>query len=188
MRSLKPLLILSILYLLSACNNESEIAEEFTQLVMGDTTSDNIISADLPAPITTALNLVHSSPRPISLNFDLTFDVTLLAYQSFNGDKGLTISTNDINVRISVNADGDVQPLNAGDIVTATSENWVNADNLPLAVLTGQSVTGLWNNLDNKYLAVRIDTLGRRFLGWIELSLSEYDNYTFHNFVIKEIP
>ncbi len=188
MRRLKPLLILSIAYLLSACNNESEIAEEFTQLIMGDTTSDNIISSNLSAPITTALNLVHSSPRPINLNFDLTFDVTLLAYQNFNGNRGLTVSTNDINVRVSVNDDGDVQALNAGDIVTLTSENWVNADNLPLAVLTGQSVTGLWNGLDNKFLAVRIDVLGKKFLGWIELSVSEYDNYTFHNFVIKEVP
>ena len=86
-----------------------------------------------------------------------------------------------METRVAVDQNGGVKVLSEGDVVTTASETWVDADALPLAELIGQTTNGL----QNRYVAVRIDINNTRYPGWIELSVDNYDNYTFHNYAVK---
>ena len=86
---------------------------------------------------------------------------------------------------VAVDQNGGVKVLSERDVVTTASETWVDADALPLAELIGQTTNELWNGLQNRYVAVRIDINNTRYPGWIELSVDNYDNYTFHNYAVK---
>lgn len=190
MKRIQALFLLSILFLVSSCGDDDEggFTEEQRQLVMGDATSTNIVSLGLTSPIEVSLDQVHITSRELDINFDQEIDITLSAYEEFSGNKGLTLNTESMEVRVSVDGDGNVKALAEGDVVTTTSETWGNAESLPLAVLTGQTITGVWNGLQNRYVAVRIDINNAKYLGWIELSVDSYDNYSFHNYVVKLVP
>lgn len=191
MKILKRLTMLSIIVILSACGSDdgSGISEEQQQLIMGDATGTGVVQLGLTAPITVAKDQVHITTRELDINFDGETDITIRAYEEFGGSaKGLSITTNNTDTRILLDGNGDVTALNSGDIVTVLSETWGFSDQLPLAVLMDQTTSGLWNGLQNKFVAVRIDTGGNRFLAWIELSVANYDNYSFHNFALKQVP
>lgn len=191
---MKRLRILSLLLLVTlafSCGNDDGdgISEEQRQFIMGDATGTNVISLGLTTPLVQNNDAVHISPRELDINFDQEADVLLRAFEEFGGfSKGLTLTTLNMETRVSVDENGDIKALSQGDIITATSETWVNADALPLAELMGQTTNGLWNGLQNRYVAVRIDIDNTRYLGWIELSVDSYDNYTFHNYAVKLIP
>ncbi len=190
MKRCKTLLFTLLTITIVSCGSDDGggITEEQRQLIMGDDSSENIVSLGLTSPLVLSLDQVHITPRELDINFDQTTDITLNAYEEFSGDKGLTLNTESMDVRVSVDANGDIKALNSGDIVTATSETWVNAATLPLAEIAGQTVSGLWNGLQNKFVAVRIDIGATRYFGWIELSVDNYDNYSLHNYVVKLIP
>ncbi|MBO3698456.1 hypothetical protein [Roseivirga sp. E12] len=189
MKRNKILLLTLLMFSIVSCgDDDGGITEEQRQLIMGDDSSANIVSLGLTSPIVLSLDQVHITPRQLDINFDQTADIVLSAYEEFNGNKGLTLNTESVDVRVSVDGNGDIKALNSGDIVTATSETWVNASTLPLAEVSGQTVTGLWNGLQNRFIAVRIDIGSTRYLGWIELSVNSYDNYSLHNYVVKLIP
>lgn len=190
MKRIQSLVLLSILYLLSSCGDDDAggFTEEQQQLVMGDATSTNVVSLGLTSPIVVSRDEVHITSRELDVNFDQEIDITLSAYEEFSGNKGLTLNTENVNVRVSVDEAGNIKALTEGDIVTTTSETWVNAATLPLAVLMEQTTTGVWDGLQNRYVAVRIDIDNAKYLGWIELSVDSYDNYSFHNYVVKLVP
>lgn len=183
--------LLPLIIVISACGSDdsSGISEEQQQLIMGDATGTGVVQLGLASPITVAQDQVHITVRELDVNFDGATDITIRAYEEFgSGTKGLTVTTNNTETRVLLDGNGDPIALNSGDIVTVLSETWNFANELPLAVLAGQNTTGLWNGLQNKFLAIRIDTGGNRFLAWIELSVDNYDNYSFHNLALKQVP
>lgn len=190
MKRIQVLLLLSLVFIVSSCGDDDEggFTEEQRQLVMGDATSTNVVSLGLTSPIVVSLDQVHITSRELDINFDQEIDITLSAYEEFSGNKGLTLNTESVDVRVSVDEDGNIKALTEGDAVTTTSETWINAATLPLATLMDQTTTGVWNGLQNRYVAVRIDINNAKYLGWIELSVDSYDNYSFHNYVVKLVP
>lgn len=191
MHFFRRLSLLSLIIVLSACggDDDSGISEEQQQLVMGDATGTGVVQLGLTAPITIAQDQVHITQRELDINFDGIIDITIRAFEEFGGNpKGLTVTTNNTETRILLDGNGVVMALNSGDIVTVLSETWAFSDQLPLALLSGQNTTGLWNGVQNKFMAVRMDIGGSRFLAWIELSVADYDNYSFHNYALKQVP
>ena len=51
-----------------------------------------------------------------------------------------------------------------------------------------EGVSGLWNQLNNKFVAFRMQDGNTRFLAWLEFSVADFDNHSFHNFGIKIVP
>ncbi|MFY0592687.1 hypothetical protein [Roseivirga sp.] len=191
MNSIYKLPLLCFALLLVACGNDDGggITDEQRQLVMGDASGEGIVQLGLNSPITVQIDAVHSNVRELDINFDNEIDIIIRAYEDFGGNpKGLTITTNNTSTRILLDESGNVAPLNAGETTTVLSTTWGMANSLALAVLDGQTTTGLWNGLQNKYVAVRMDIGTSRFLAWIELSVSDYDNYSFHNYALKQVP
>ena len=191
MNFFKKLSLLSLISLSIACGSDDDpgITEEQRQLVMGDSSSEGIVELGLTTPITVAQDQVHSNVRELDINFDGEIDITIRAYENFGGNpKGLTLTTSNSATRVLVDGNGDIIALNAGDIATVLSTTWAMVDERSLAVLDGQVVSGLWNGLQNKYVAVRMDIGTSRFLAWIELSVSNYDNYSFYNYALKQVP
>ena len=180
------------LLVFQACGDDDGgggITDEQRQLVMGQTDGVGVFFTGLTAPLTLERDQVHSNLRELDLNNDGVFDITLRAYEEFGGaDKGLSLSVVSDSVRVSVNGDGLVIPKENGDIVTLASETWTQGVDLPLAVREAGNVSGLWNGLQNRYVAIRIDIQNSRFLAWVELSVSDFDNYSFHNFVLRAVP
>ncbi|OEK05285.1 hypothetical protein [Roseivirga misakiensis] len=191
MKKFQNLLFLSFALLTLACGNDDGpgITEEQRQLIMGDATGDGVVQLGLTAPITVDVDLVHSNTRELDINFDSETDIVVRAYEDFGGNpRGLTITTSNTSTRILLDDNGNVRALNAGEVTTVLSTTWAMADALPLAVLDGQTISGIWNGLQNKYVAVRMDVGNSRFLAWIELSVDNYDNYKFHNYALKQVP
>lgn len=188
------LLILPITIIMSSCSSDDGpgITEEQRQLIMGDT-SDDILLLGLQSPITVERDDVHGGTRELDMDRNGEIDVIITFYQEFFGGKGIQISTpnEDANAEVAFDPSTDwVRPLNAGEIVTFDSEDWRSADMEPLAVFDSNdgSSSGLWNGTTSKYVAFRMQINNTRFLAWIELSVSDYDNHSFHNYGIKIVP
>ena len=174
----------------SSCSGDDGpgITQEQRELEMGYEGSD-VYSFGLNAPLSVNRDDVHSSIRELDINVDGENDVLIRSYQEFNGDKGLTIESLNATTTFSIDANSEVKPLEQGVKVSIDSETWGGANSvLPLAVSAGGTTTGLWNGLTSHYVAVKIEIDNNRFLAWIELSVSDYDNYSFHNFVLKSVP
>lgn len=156
---------------------------------MGYEGSD-VYSFGLNAPLSVNRDDNHSTPLELDINVDGENDVEIRAYEeTFNGRKGLTLESLNATTTFSVDGNGDILPLEAGTKVTIDTETWGGANSiLPLAVYDNGTTTGLWNGLTSRYVAVKIEIDNNRFLAWIELSVSDYDNYSFHNFVLKSVP
>lgn len=179
--------------LIFSCNSDDGpgITQEQRQLIMGDTGA-GVLVLGLQSPITINRDDVHSNLRELDMDSNGDLDVTILSYQEFFGNKGLVLSTvnSAANAQVAVDGDGLVKPYNAGDAVEFESETWVSVEEAALAVFdaASQSSSGLWNGTTSKYVAFRMQIDNTRFLAWIELSVSDYDNYSFHNYGIKIVP
>ncbi|RKQ49504.1 hypothetical protein BXY85_0493 [Roseivirga pacifica] len=182
------LILPAIVFLACSGDDGPGITQEQRELEMGYEGSD-VYSFGLTAPITTNNDNVHSWTLSLDVNVDGEDDVEIRAYQEFNGDKGLTLESLNGTTTFSVDGDGDILPKEAGVKVSIDSETWGGANSvLPLAVSTGGTTTGLWNGLTSHYVAVKIDINNNRFLAWIEFTVTDYDNHSFHNFVLKSVP
>lgn len=185
------LLIVSLFILSCESDNGPTITDEQRQLIMGDDGA-GVRLLGLEGPITIERDDIHSNLRELDLDQNNDIDLILRAYQDFFGDKGLVISTANeaTNAEVLVNADGFVVPLNGGDIIRFEEGTWDSVEEAPLAVYdpTSRSTTGLWNGLDNRFVAFRMQDGNTRYLAWIELSVSDHDNYSFHNYGIKIVP
>ena len=179
------LLLVLFLSLTSCGDDDPEITQDQRELIMGDEETTTVLG--LNAPLVLDRDDIHTTPRTFDLNSDGEDDITLFAFQEFNGDKGLHVTTLNTNTRIAFDDNDNVKPLNEGDVVTIESESWKFADEAPLAVSQG-GVFGVWNGLQNRFMAVRIDVNNNRFLAWVELSVDDFDNYSFFNFAFKRVP
>lgn len=188
--------ILLVLFaiLMASCSSDegTGITDEQRQLIMGDT-SDDILLLGLESPITVEREDVHSGTRELDINKNGEVDVIISFYQDFFGGKGLQISTpnEDTNAAVAFDSSTDwVKPLNSGEIVTFDSEDWRSAELEPLAVFDSNdgSSSGLWNGTTSKYVAFRMQINNTRYLAWIEFSVSDYDNHSFHNYGTKIVP
>lgn len=179
--------------LIFACDNDDGpgITQEQRQLIMGDT-GEGVLVLGLQSPITVERDDVHSNLRELDMDRNEIDDVVIRSFQDFFGSKGLEISTTNsaANAQVAVDAEGLVKPYNQGDAVEFESETWMSVEEAPLAVFdaSNQESTGLWNGTTSKYVAFRMQINNTRFLAWIELSVSDYDNYSFHNYGIKIVP
>lgn len=186
-------LIIPLSLLTTSCTSDDgpTITEEQRQLIMGDE-GEGVLLGGFTAPIVVENDGIHSFPIDLDLDRNTEIDIELLASQGFFGDKSLIISTPNAatNPQLLVNEDGLVIPLNSGDIVKFDEGTWAVADEAPLAVYdpSDQSTTGLWNGLSNKYVAFKMQIGNTRYLAWIELSVSDYDNFSFHNHGLKIVP
>lgn len=193
MKLLKLLPLFTLLVLTLSCDSDDGPAftQEQRQLIMGDD-GEGIRSLGLTTPIVIERDDVHSNLRELDMDQNEELDLTIRAYQDFFGDKGLVISTvnEETSAEVLVNADGLVNPLNGGDIITFEEGSWQSVEEAALAVYSSadQSTTGLWNGLSNKFVAFRMQDGNTRYLAWIELSVSDHDNYSFHNYGIKIVP
>jgi len=193
-------LILPIAFIVSSCNNDDgpTITDDQRQLIMGDD-GDGVRLLGLNTPIVVERDDVHSW-RHVWGDLDLNGDedVVLLAYQDFGGstattNRGLVISTpnSSVNSEVLVDANGFVVPLNPGDAIKFDEGTWASVTEAPLAVYdnaTTPNSTGLWNGASNKFVAFRMQDGNTRFLAWIELSVSDFDNHSFFNYGIKIVP
>jgi len=185
------LILFSLLFSSCESDNGPTITEEQRQLIMGDDGA-GVRLLGLAGPISIERDDVHSNLRKLDLDQNNALDVVIRAYQDFFGEKGLVISTvnTETNAEVLVNEEGFVVPLNGGDIVRFEEGTWETVEEAPLAVYdpTSQRTTGLWNGLDNRFVAFRMQDGNTRYLAWIELSVSDHDNYSFHNYGIKIVP
>lgn len=186
--------LLSILsFTLLACSSDDgpSITPEQRQLIMGDD-GDGILTLGLESPITIARDDVHSNLRELDLDQNDLIDIAILAYEEFAGDKGLIVSTpnTDNDAELIVNENGMVIPLTSGEIVKFDEGTWAAVNEAALAVFNASdnSTAGLWNGLDNRFIALRMQNNNTRYLAWVELSVSDHDNYSFHNYGIKIVP
>ena len=188
-RVLGLLAIVSVAFLIACGSDDGDggITQEQRELRMGESSGSNILFSGLASPLVLARNDVHSNVRDIDLNNDGVDDVSIRAYEEFAGDKGLTFSTLNDSTRVSV-VNNQVKPLSEGDIITIDSESWGSAESVVLAELISGTPGGNWNGLGRRYIAIRMDIGIRRFLAWIEISVEEYDNYSFYNVALKSVP
>jgi uncharacterized protein YcfL len=184
-------LLLPILIIACSSDEPTGFSDEQRQLIMGDT-GNGVLTLGLQAPITINRDDVHLNLRELDMDGNSDVDVSILSYQDFFGDKGLLISTPNslAKAQVAVDSDGFVRPYAAGETIQFESETWLSVEEAPLAVFVAsdQSSTGLWNGTSNQYVAFRMQIENTRFLAWIELSVSDYDNYSFHNYGIKIVP
>jgi len=188
-RTLGLLAILAVTFL--ACGGDDDgggITDEQRQLVMGQSEGVGLFFTGLTDPLVLARDEVHSNVREFDLNSDGVIDISIRAFQEFSGNKGLTISTENDSTVVSLTTDTVIKALEEGDIVTLTTETWGAADQLPLAVSESGNTTGVWNMLGRRYVAVRMDIGNSRFLAWIELSVEDFDNYSFYNLALRTVP
>lgn len=168
-------------------DGDGGITDEQRQLIMGQETGIGLFYSNLAVPLVLARDEVHSNVRELDINNDGVVDIALRAYQEFSGNRGLTISTPSDSTRISL--DGQlVKALEAGDIVTVSTETWGSADALALAVTEAGTVTGNWVGAGNRFVAFRMDIGISRFLGYLEISVEDFDNYSLHNFALRAVP
>jgi len=185
-------LFIALSILFSGCSDdEPGITPEQRQLIMGDD-GEGVLLLGLVSPIVTERDDVHAMTHDLDMDRNTELDVIIRAYQDFFGDKGLVISTPNTaaNAQVMVDDNGFVTPMDAGEIVKFDEGTWAAVDMAPLAVFNpGEgSTTGLWNGVQNKYVAFRMQIDNTRFLAWIELSVSAHDNHSFHNYGIKIVP
>jgi hypothetical protein len=164
------------------------ITDEQRQLVMGQETGIGLFFSDFPGPLVLSRDNVHSNVRELDINSDGVVDIELRAYQDFGSDRGLTLTTANDSTTVSLDAQMAVKALEEGDIVTIASETWGPADALALAVNDGGVVSGNWVGNGNRFIAYRIDIGNSRFLGWIEISVEDFDNYSLYNFALRAVP
>lgn len=169
-------------------DGDGGITDEQRQLVMGQETGIGLFYSNLSAPLVLARDDVHSNVRELDINNDGVTDIELRAYQEFGSNRGLTINTPSDSTRISLDAQMAVKALEDGDIVTILSETWGSAESLPLAVSEAGTVSGNWVDAGNRYVAFRIDIGNSRFLGYLEISVEDFDNYSLHNFALRAVP
>ncbi len=168
-------------------DGDGGITDEQRQLIMGQETGIGLFYSNLSSPLVIARDEVHSNVRELDINNDGVTDLALRAYQEFSGNRGLTISTPSDSVRISM--DGQmVKALEEGDIVTISTETWGSADALALAVTDAGTVSGNWVGAGNRFVAFRMDIGISRFLGYLEISVEDFDNYSLHNFALRAVP
>ncbi len=168
-------------------DGDGGITDEQRQLIMGQETGIGLFYSNLSSPLVLARDEVHSNVRELDINNDGVTDLALRAYQEFSGNRGLTISTPSDSVRISM--DGQmVKALEEGDIVTISTETWGSADALALAVTDAGTVSGNWVGAGNRFVAFRMDIGISRFLGYLEISVEDFDNYSLHNFALRAVP
>lgn len=168
-------------------DGDGGITDEQRQLIMGQETGIGLFYSNLSSPLVLARDEVHSNVRELDINNDGVTDLALRAYQEFSGNRGLTISTPSDSVRISL--DGQmVKALEEGDIVTISTETWGSANALALAVTDAGTVSGNWVGAGNRFVAFRIDIGISRFLGYLEISVEDFDNYSLHNFALRAVP
>ncbi len=169
-------------------DGDGGITDEQRQLIMGQETGIGLFYSNLSSPLVLARDEVHSNVRQLDINNDGVTDIELRAYQEFGGNRGLTISTPSDSTRISLDTQMAVKALEDGDIITITTEDWDSADALALAVTNAGTVSGNWVGAGNRYVAFRIDIGNSRFLGYLEISVEEFDNYSLHNFALRAVP
>lgn len=168
-------------------DGDGGITDEQRQLIMGQETGIGLFYSNLSSPLVLARDEVHSNVRELDINNDGVTDLALRAYQEFSGNRGLTISTPSDSVRISM--DGQmVKALEEGDIVTISTETWGSANALALAVTDAGTVSGNWVGAGNRFVAFRMDIGISRFLGYLEISVEDFDNYSLHNFALRAVP
>lgn len=192
MRRICGLMAMAIMTLLLACGGDDDgggITDEQRQLVMGQSEGVGVFHTGLEDPLVLARDAVHSNVRELDLNNDGVIDIAIRAFEEFGGNpKGLTITTTNDSTRVLMNASGQVTPLEEGDVITIESTTWTMVDQSPLAVLEGGTTTGVWNMAGRRFVAVRMDIGISRFLAWIELSVEDYDNYSFYNLALRAVP
>lgn len=193
MKVFKFLSLIASLVFFTSCDSDDGPAftQEQRQLIMGDD-GEGVLSLGLASPIVIERDDVHANLRELDMDQNGDLDLTIRSYQDFFGDKGLVISTVNeaTNAEVLVNTDGLVTPLNGGDIISFEEGTWQSVEEAPLAVYSSadRSTTGLWNGVSNKFIAFRMQDGNTRYLAWIELSISDHDNYSFHNYGIKIVP
>ena len=179
---------------LLACGGDDgpTITDEQRQLVMGQTEGLGVvIYSDFVSPLVLERDEVHINVRELDLNSDGVIDVSIKAFEEFAGDKGLTLTIESDSTEVSITPEGVIKPLTQGDIVTLTSETWGKMSEItenPLAVRTAGNTTGVWNMQGRRYIAFKIEIGNSRFLSWIEISVSDFDNYSLYNFVLRQVP
>lgn len=183
-------LVLLTVAVLSCGSDDGDggITDEQRQLIMGQETGIGLFYSNLSVPLVLARDEVHSNVRELDINNDGVVDIELRAYQEFSGNRGLTVTTPSDSTRISLDGQMAVKALENGDIVTVSTETWGSADALALAVTEAGVVSGNWVGAGTRFIAFRMDIGISRFLGYIEISVEDFDNYSLHNFAFRAVP
>ena len=188
---------LSFLIAFSACgDDDSGDPEDPSIFIAGRTTGTNVFFSDLASPDETSRDETHTTVREVDINNDqiIDFEITASELNTVNVViKLLTINTLGQNsVAVNKNPAANPRIFQQGDTIRIADEDWVSqADEY---ILAGQEVTTAgttelanWNGQRNRYLAVWVRKDNENILGWIELSVEDFDNYTFHNYASKPV-
>ena len=189
---------LSFLIAFSACGDDDSSGdpEDPTTFIAGRTTGTNVFFSDLTSPDETAKDEPHTTVREVDINNDQIIDFRITASELNTVNlviKLLSITTQGQN-SFAVNKNPAANPkiFQQGDTIRIADEDWESQ--AEEYILAGQEVTGTgstelgnWNGQRNRYLAVWVRKDGENILGWIELSVEDFDNYTFHNYASKPV-
>lgn len=189
---------LFVLIAFSACGDDdpSGAPEDPTTFIAGRTTGTNVFFSNLASPDETAVDQTHTTTREVDINNDQIIDFEIISSELNTVNvviKLLSITTEGQNsVAVNKNPAANPKIFQQGDTIRIADEDWVNQ--VQEYTLAGQEVSsagttelGNWNGQRNRYLAVWVRKDGENILGWIELSVDNFDNYTFHNYASKPV-
>ena len=185
-----------VLGFFSCSDDDSGTPEDPTTFIAGQTSGSNVFFSNLASPDETARDETHTTVREVDINNDqiIDFEITASELNTVNVViKLLSITTEGQNaVAVNKNPAANPRIFQQGDTIRIADEEWVSE--VEEYVLASQEVTsagttegGNWNGQRNRYLAVWVRKDGQNILGWIELSVEDFDNYTFHNYASKPV-
>jgi hypothetical protein len=185
-----------ILFVLSGCssddNGAAPMEPEDIPFTAGVSSGIDVYFSNLLQPDSTMRNFPHITRRPIDINNDFVVDFEITSREDTAGAihiRYTSITAKDSNM-VAVNSDDDgfVRIYSQND--SLESDSWRISDNDYLAYrleLTSDTIeTGNWNGIEDKFIAVMVLQQEFYYLGWIEVSIQEYDNYIFYNFASKK--
>ena len=193
------MLAAGILFLMiSGCQKKDCFVPEGFILEVG-TTDNSTYTSNLSVPDTVFHNTFHTTVRHLDLDGDQECELCLVSTETTINSTTIVrelklVPDPSRTITVSVLVDNPnppylVRPYSVGATVDVEQEFslLVNGD-LPLArytvdLLNGKEVfEGNWNGKSEKCLIIKYTEDGTELSAWIELSVTQYDNYVFHNF------
>lgn len=165
---------------------------------------DALYYSDFAQPDSILINQIHRHSNPVDIDNDgiIEFDiisneerVTVTDYNQNEREyyvKTLYLSKRKENVQVSVESidiTNYVGIISKNTSLSFDHQVWNTLDSVKIFCQWERNIDagfsydfGIWNNQSNKYFAVNFQHEGKTIIGWVEISILEYDNYILHNF------
>ncbi|MGB5873999.1 MAG: hypothetical protein WBH56_09750 [Bacteroidota bacterium] len=191
---------------LQGCSNEDDLilplpGDEVQQpfFLTGQSSGTDVFFSNIVPPETIFVDINHTTTTPLDVNNDLIQDYEIISFQNNQGNqefRGVEIKQLADSTWVADDFDSEIRVFSANDTLWVNAESWTwvtspDKDKMPLAILLrdGQidEEWGKWNGEENKYVGLKLTVGGEDYLGWIELTVADYDNYIIFNFASKKL-